>query len=96
MALLCFPPDQLESPLVELMDPEMRKGVAVKVNEAILRAQGVQPESKVRGLVRLRAWSEMAAARSDGRAKEIPKMNIGLGMAEGNGVSNGNKMQVDV
>lgn len=79
MALLCFPVDQLASPLTELMDPQMRKQVAAEVNEAILESQGVMPEAKVRGLVRLRAWIEHMAATSDSsRLRGIPRMDLGL------------------
>ena len=96
MALLCFPPDNLAAPLAELMDPQLRKQVAAKVNEAILEAQGVMPEAKVRGLVRLRAWIEHVAATSDTpRLRAIPRMDLGLTTREGNGVVD-ETMGVDV
>ena len=79
MALLCFPPDQLSPPLAKLLDPDLRKQVAAKVNEAILTCQGVVPEAKVRSLVRLRAWVEEKASRAGSeRLRSIPRMDLGL------------------
>jgi hypothetical protein len=60
MALLCFPQDNLAPQLAELMDPSLRRQVAARVNEAILEAQGVMREAKMRGLVRLWGWAENA------------------------------------
>ncbi|KAK9432868.1 CTLH/CRA C-terminal to lish motif domain-containing protein [Lipomyces doorenjongii] len=60
MALLCFPQDSLAPQLAELMDPSLRRQVAARVNEAILEAQGVMREAKMRGLVRLWGWAENA------------------------------------
>ncbi|KAK6350241.1 hypothetical protein TWF696_006476 [Orbilia brochopaga] len=79
MALLCFPPDQLSPPLAKLMDPDMRKEVAAQVNEAILSHQSVLPEAKLRSLVRLRAWVEAKAAKSESeRLRSIPHLDLGL------------------
>ncbi|KAJ6262010.1 hypothetical protein Dda_2812 [Drechslerella dactyloides] len=79
MALLCFPPDQLSPPLAKLMDPDMRKHVAAMVNEAILSHQDVLPEAKLRSLVRLRAWVEAKAAKSESeRLRSIPHLDLGL------------------
>jgi len=95
MALLCFPSDRLASPLAELMDPQMRKQVASEVNEAILEAQGIMPEAKVRGLVRLRAWIEHIAATSESsRLRSIPRMELGLSVGEGNGVIRDGEVRV--
>ncbi|KAK9446602.1 CTLH/CRA C-terminal to lish motif domain-containing protein [Limtongia smithiae] len=58
MALLCFPVDQLVPQLAELLDPALHRRVAADVNEAILEAQGVMREAKLRGLVRLWGWAE--------------------------------------
>ena len=58
MALLIFPPDDLAPPLAALLDPELRKSVANRVNEAILIDQGSRKEARIRKLVRLRAWAE--------------------------------------
>lgn len=57
MALLCFPIDSMDASLRKLLDISMRSKVAEKVNEGLLRAQGVISEAKIRGLVRLYMWS---------------------------------------
>lgn len=57
MALLCFPVDSMDVSLRRLLDVSMRTKVAEKVNEGLLRAQGVISEAKIRGLVRLYMWS---------------------------------------
>ena len=58
MALLIFPPDQLEPQLAELLHPDLRKKVADRVNEAILASQGQRRNAAIRNLVKLRAWAE--------------------------------------
>jgi len=79
MALLCFPPNNLAPPLAELMDPALRKRVATKVNEAILDAQGVPKEAKIRRLVRLRAWGEQ---RIRNEKRDVPPMGLGLDLGQ--------------
>lgn len=79
MALLCFPPNNLAPPLAELMDPALRRQVAAKVNEAILHAQGVEKEAKIRRLVRLRGWAEQ---RARGEKRDIPQMDLGLDLGQ--------------
>jgi hypothetical protein len=77
MALLAFPFDSLSDPLQELIDPELRRSVAKRVNDALLDglvdtgADGmigngrgtVGPEDieRIRGLLRLIQWGENAA-----------------------------------
>ncbi|KAG0637009.1 hypothetical protein HOY80DRAFT_924939 [Tuber brumale] len=78
MALLCFPMENLAPPLVEMMDPALRRQVAAKVNEAILEVQGVPKEAKIRRLVRLRAWAEQ---RMRSERRDMPNMNLGLDVA---------------
>lgn len=74
MALLIFPADNLVAPLAGLLDPSLRQKIATKVNEAILRSQGLRSQARLRSLVRLRAWAEKRA-REEGR--DLPKsMNI--------------------
>lgn len=74
MALLIFPVDNLVAPLAGLLDPSLRQRIATKVNEAILRSQGLRSQARLRSLVRLRAWAEKRA-REEGR--DLPKsMNI--------------------
>jgi hypothetical protein len=75
MALLCFPRDNLAPPLAELMDPALRRRVAAQVNETIMEAQGSQKEPKIRGLTRLRAWSEDALRVE---RKDLPQLDLGL------------------
>lgn len=47
----------MDPSLRKLLDVGMRNKVAEKVNEGLLRTQGVIPEAKIRGLVRLYMWS---------------------------------------
>ncbi|KAL5349235.1 hypothetical protein ACLOAV_005523 [Pseudogymnoascus australis] len=61
MALLIFPPDQLEPQLAELLHPDLRKKVADRVNEAILASQGQRRNAAIRNLVKLRSWAEGAS-----------------------------------
>lgn len=76
MALLIFPPDNLAPPLAALLEPGLRKDVAKKVNEALLRSQGEATKAKICDLVRLRAWSEQKAREAK---KDLPaKIHIGL------------------
>jgi hypothetical protein len=78
MALLIFPPDELAPPLKALLDPDLRRSVANRVNEAILLDQGMRREASIRRLLRLRAWSEQKAREAK---KDIPeKLSFGLDM----------------
>jgi hypothetical protein len=77
MALLAFPLDSLSEPLRQLIDPELRRSVAKRVNDALLDglvdtgADGmlgngkgvVGPEEieRIRGLLRLIQWGESTA-----------------------------------
>ena len=77
MALLAFPMDSLTDPLRQLIDPELRRSVAKRVNDALLDglvetgADGmvgsgrgtVGPEDieRVQGLLRLIQWGEYTA-----------------------------------
>jgi len=76
MALLIFPPDNLSPPLAALLDPNLRKTIANRVNEAILSSQGARREARIRNLVRLRTWAEQKARESK---KDIPAtLDLGL------------------
>lgn len=80
MALLIFPPDNLAPPLAELLDPNLRKTVANRVNEAILSSQGARREARIRNLVRLRAWAEQKAREAK---KDLPAtLDLGLDPAK--------------
>jgi len=76
MALLIFPPDNLAPPLAALLDTNLRKDVAKRVNEAILLSQGERTKSKLLELVRTRAWAEQKARDAK---KDIPdQIDLGL------------------
>lgn len=76
MALLIFPPDNLEPQLAALLHPDLRKSVADRVNKAILASQGQRRDAAIRSLVRLRAWAENSARESK---KDLPA-HIDLGL----------------
>lgn len=76
MALLIFPPDNLAPPLAALLDTNLRKEVAQRVNEAILLSQGERTRSKLLELVKTRAWAESRAREAK---KDIPdRIELGL------------------
>ena len=80
MALLIFPSDNLAPQLAELIDPQLRKSVANRVNEAILSSQGARREAQIRKLVRMRAWSERVARET--KKIDIPGGGLGFGLDE--------------
>ncbi|KAI5804964.1 CTLH/CRA C-terminal to lish motif domain-containing protein [Geopyxis carbonaria] len=82
MALLCFPTDNLSAPLAELMDPALRRRVAAQVNETIMEAQGLEKEPKIRGLTRLRAWSE-DHLRNERKDLPILDLDLDVGLPRG-------------
>ena len=85
LSLLIFPSENLAPSLAPLLQPDLRKDIATKVNEAILQNQGAHKEARLRNLVKLRAWAEQKARESK---KNIPdKLDIGL---DGNGNGNNN------
>ena len=85
MALLIFPSDNLAPPLAALLDPNLRKTVANKVNEAILINQGARREARIRNLVRLRTWAE---AKARDAKKDLPAtLPLGLDLADEKGVA---------
>lgn len=77
MALLAFPLDALSDPLRQLVDPELRRSVAKRVNDALLDGLveagadgmvgngrgtvGSEDIERVRGLLRLIQWGEQTA-----------------------------------
>jgi hypothetical protein len=76
MALLVFPPDNLEPQLAALLHPDLRRSVADSVNKAILRCQNQRRDAAIRTLVRLRAWTENTARDSK---KNLPALlELGL------------------
>ncbi|QVM07678.1 hypothetical protein D8B26_002370 [Coccidioides posadasii str. Silveira] len=76
LSLLIFPAESLSPSLAALLDPELRKTIANRVNEAILHNQGAKREARLRNLVKLRAWAEQKARQMK---KDVPdKLDIGL------------------
>ena len=76
MCLAVFRPDQLVAPLTALLDHQMRRDMAKRVNEAMLESTGERTKAKLFDLVKLRAWSEEKARESK---KELPDhLDIGL------------------
>jgi hypothetical protein len=76
MALLVFPPDNLEPQLAAILHPDLRRSVADRVNKAILTCQNQRRDAAIRNLVRLRAWAENSARESK---KDLPaRIELGL------------------
>jgi hypothetical protein len=76
MALLVFPPDNLEPQLAALLHPDLRRSVADRVNKAILQCQSQRRDAAIRNLVRLRAWAENTARDNK---KDLPaRIELGL------------------
>jgi hypothetical protein len=76
MALLVFPANSLEPHLAEILNPDLRRTVADRVNKAILTSQNQRRDAAIRNLVRLRSWAENTARESK---KEIPaRLELGL------------------
>jgi hypothetical protein len=77
LALLIFPSENLAPSLATLLQPNLRKDIATKVNEAILKNQGARKEARLRNLVKLRAWAEQKARET--KPGGLPDhLNIGL------------------
>lgn len=76
MALLLFPPETLEPQLAALLNPDLRRDAADKVNRAILERQSTRRDAAIRHLVKMRAWAE-TAARDQG-ASLPDHLDIGL------------------
>jgi hypothetical protein len=53
----------------------LRETVAGEVNKAILQSKGMQPEARIRELVRARAWAEAQA-----KSLDILPSNIDIGL----------------
>lgn len=77
LALLIFPAENLAPSLATLLQPNLRKDIATRVNEAILKNQGARKEARLRNLVKLRAWAEQKARET--KPGGLPDhLNIGL------------------
>lgn len=91
LSLLIFPTENLSPSLAGLLDPELRKTIANRVNEAILQSQGANREARLRNLVKLRAWAEQKAREAK---KDLPaKLDIGLDKDNGNPSNENNSAQ---
>lgn len=76
MALLIFPSDKLPPELAALLEPELRREVADKVNKAILFHQSRRRNAAIRDLVKLRAWAENVARE---KKKDLPeRLDLGF------------------
>ncbi|KAI4242138.1 MAG: hypothetical protein L6R40_004181 [Gallowayella cf. fulva] len=76
MTLLIIERKDLPPYLAALLEPKLRKDVAQRVNEALLKEQGERTKAKLFGLVHLRAWSEQKAREAK---KDLPD-HMGFGL----------------
>ena len=61
MALLLYTPGKHTPAMANLLDPELRRGIAARVNVAILTSQGHQSQTRLKSLVKLKTWAEKRA-----------------------------------
>ncbi|KAL8769957.1 MAG: hypothetical protein Q9209_004204 [Squamulea sp. 1 TL-2023] len=88
MMLLIFERKDLPPQIAALLEPKLRKDVAQRVNEALLKEQGEKTKARLFNLVHLRAWSEQKARETK---KDLPEhMGFGLELMHNNGHGNGN------
>lgn len=77
MTLICLPEDSPQ--LADLVDPSLRRSIAIRVNQAILEADKLPTEARVRGLVHLRAYAENELFDGkESQRKEFPKLDLGI------------------
>ncbi|GAB7330905.1 hypothetical protein MBLNU13_g02428t1 [Cladosporium sp. NU13] len=86
MALMIFDADKMIPEMKELLDLGLRETVAGEVNKAILQSKGMQPEARIRELVRARAWAEAQA-----KALDVLPSNIDIGL-DGEGMVDNDAM----
>ncbi|KAI1765360.1 CTLH/CRA C-terminal to lish motif domain-containing protein [Hypoxylon sp. FL1150] len=94
MSLLVFGHDKLDPSIAALLEPELRRKVADKVNEAMLQCQDQRFNvaiAAIKHLVRMRAWTE-ETVRKEGK-KDLPaRIDLGLdddGSDKHDGAENG-------
>ena len=76
MSLLVFNPGSLSPQIAALLKPDLRREVADRVNQAILKRQGQSVEARIKEWVRARTWAEQYARKTK---KELPsRLSIGL------------------
>lgn len=86
MALMIFDADKMIPEMKKLLDLELRETVAGEVNKTILQSKGMQPEARIRELVRARAWAEAQA-----KALDVLPPNIDIGL-DGEGMVDNDAM----
>lgn len=80
MALLLFPPETLDPQLAALLDPNLRREAADRVNKAILHRQSMRTMAGIRNLVKMRSWAETTVRESGLPLPE--RIDVGLGGEE--------------
>jgi len=86
MALMIFDAEKMIPEMKELLDLGLRETVAGEVNKAILQSKGMQPEARIRELVRARAWAEAQA-----KALDVLPSNTDIGL-DGEGMVDNDAM----
>ncbi|KAL8761716.1 MAG: hypothetical protein Q9184_002191 [Pyrenodesmia sp. 2 TL-2023] len=81
MMLLMYDYTNIPDEYADQLEPQFRKDIAKRVNEALLKDQGERTKAKLYDLVRLRAWSEMKAREMK---RDIPE-HLTLGLESGHG-----------
>ncbi len=88
MALIVFPRDRLEPRLAALLQPDLRRQVADRVNQAVLGCENEHRELSNRNLNRLRLWSDR-----NGRDEKLPALSgIDMALGESDRAGNGDVM----
>lgn len=71
MALLIYSNDPNPPPAIAaLLDKELRRTIAGRVNKSLRRNAGLNGHAKLRSLVQLRAWAERKAREAE---RDLPK-----------------------
>jgi hypothetical protein len=65
MALLIYPKDKMSPPMLALLDPELRRGIANRVNVALLDKDGHRSQTRLKSLVKLKVWAEKRAREQE-------------------------------
>ncbi|KAL8898633.1 MAG: hypothetical protein Q9207_006603 [Kuettlingeria erythrocarpa] len=81
MMLLIYDYTNIPDEYADQLEPQFRKDIAQRVNEALLKEQGERNKARLYDLVRLRAWSEMKAREMN---KDLPE-HLSLGLESGRG-----------
>lgn len=61
MALLIYSKDKMSAPMLALLEPELRRGIADRVNVALLDKEGHRSQTQLKSLVKLKIWAEKRA-----------------------------------